>query len=137
MRRGRARDPLDVLRPPDRLARPLFRQMLRNEGVRTQPAAAPLGTVDAAGDDGTVLVDDLHHTAWRKVAEPQAFLEMFELHADGHHGFQLTRDVGDRAHEGLHPFAGRATTDWLGDHKPLSAQHSLEIVTIGIVWASL
>ena len=83
MRRGRARDPLDVVRPADRLARSLLRQMLRNEGVRTQRAADPLGTVDAAGDDGTVLVDDLHDAALRKVTEPQAFLEMFELHADG------------------------------------------------------
>ena len=137
MRGRRPGDALDVVGPKHGVAGALFRQVPRDVGGLAQISADPTRAVHAAGDNGAVLVDDLHHAAVGEVAQPQPILEMFELNTDAHDCGELPGPVFDRPRQGSHPFAGGASADRLADRKPLTAQHGLEIVTVSIVGAAV
>ena len=130
-------DALDIVGPEHRLTGSLFHQMSRDIHGLAQIFADPSRTVDAPGDDGSVLVDDLHDTVDGEVVQPEPVLEMFELNADAHNRGQLPRSILDRPRQSGHPFVGGASKNRLADCKPLTAQHALEIVAVGVVGAAV
>ena len=128
---------LDIVGPDNRFTGLFYRRVSRDIPSLAQICTDPICTVHTPSDDGSVLVDDLHHAAGGKVIQPEPILEMFEQNADVHDCDQLPCPILNRPRHDGQPFAGGASTDRLADCKPLTAQHLLEIVAVGVVGAAV
>ncbi len=128
--RGRgAGDALYAIRPDREFADIACREMVRDSRKAAEIPTDPIGTVDAAGDHGPMLVHDRHHAAGRQVLDPERFREALELGPDRKDALHPTGLIANRARDGDDPSVEDPRAQRFADRE-LAVQRLPEIVAV-------